>query len=97
LFPNRQLEKFRGRDGMENEEGLVAGEMIGSDSVPITAELLGKGRGLANRLGAKWLAFLVGHGLSQASEGIAFYGPDRVYRIDHGNPGEFRGVDRLRV
>lgn len=75
---------------MAKAEICVAGETIGSTLDPITAELLGKGREIADKLDAGLCAVLIGADLSKAVEEITGYGADTVYKIEHESLAEFK-------
>lgn len=49
----------------------------------ISFELLGEGRKLADKLGVKLCAVLLGHGMEDAAEALGERGADRVYLVDH--------------
>lgn len=49
----------------------------------VVYELLGKGRELADRLGKRLCAVLLGFGLEEKARELIYYGADRVYLFDH--------------
>ncbi|MEM2969416.1 MAG: electron transfer flavoprotein subunit alpha/FixB family protein [Candidatus Bathyarchaeia archaeon] len=49
---------------------------------PVSFELLGKGRDLADRLGVKLSAALLGHGVHKEALELVYYGADVVYVFD---------------
>lgn len=49
----------------------------------ISFELLGEGRKLADKLGVKLCAVLLGHGLEETAEKLGERGADKVYLVDH--------------
>jgi electron transfer flavoprotein alpha subunit len=49
----------------------------------ISFELLGEGRKLADKLGVKLCAVLLGHGMEDAAEKLGERGADKVYLVDH--------------
>ncbi|MCM2267484.1 MAG: electron transfer flavoprotein subunit alpha [Elusimicrobiales bacterium] len=49
----------------------------------ISFELLGEGRKLADKLGVKLCAVLLGHGLEDAAHSLGARGADKVYLVDH--------------
>lgn len=55
----------------------------------VTYELLGKGRGLADRLKKSLCAVLLGYGLVNEAKELIYYGADKVYLIDHPSLREF--------
>jgi len=66
----------------ENKGVMVCGEIIEGKLAPITVELLGGGRGLADTLGEELSLVSMGSGIGDlAKEAIAF-GADKVYVVD---------------
>ncbi len=61
---------------------LVAGEATGGTLAPISAELVGLGRALAEALGGPLRAALVGHGVQPAAQELATLGPEVVLVAD---------------
>lgn len=61
----------------------VVGETDGDSLSPVTAQLLGAGRALADALGEDLSLVLLGHDLSPAVAQAARYGPDAVIVADH--------------
>lgn len=55
----------------------------------VVYELLGKGRGLADRLKKGLCVILLGHGLEGEARELIYYGADRVYLFDHPYLREF--------
>ncbi len=49
----------------------------------ISFELLGEGRKLADKLGVKLCAVLLGHGMEETAEKLGERGADKVYLVDH--------------
>jgi len=60
-----------------------------SENPDLMLELLGKGRELANQLGAELGAIVLGQGVASKAEELAYYGPDKVYLVDHPNLATF--------
>jgi len=58
---------------IEQREGSVAG---------VSFEMLGEGRKLADRLGEKLIAVLIGSAMQQKAEELVNYGADTVYYVD---------------
>jgi len=58
----------------EQKDGEIAGVVL---------ELLGEGRKLADRLGEKLSAVLLGDGMEAAARKLISYGADNVYVVDH--------------
>lgn len=63
-----------------------------SDSTParVSLELLGKGRTLADKLGADVTAIIIGEGVSGIAEETIYYGADRVITADDPIAREYR-------
>jgi electron transfer flavoprotein alpha subunit len=59
---------------------------------PVTYELLGKGRWLADRLAVELSAVLLGHGVREKAVDLVHYGADRVYVFDHPFLAEFDAI-----
>ncbi len=70
---------------MADAKGAVTiyAETRGGDIHPITFELLGKARELANRLNTKLAAVLIGHNVRRHSQELIWRGADKVYVYDH--------------
>jgi len=66
----------------ENRGVFILGELLDGDLAPITTELLGIGRRLADELGQELSAILVGSGISEVANECIFFGADKVYVID---------------
>jgi len=63
---------------------LVCGELAGGQVLPITTELLGASRRLADDLGEELAVIFLGHPLSADVAGEAVtWGADKVYVVDH--------------
>lgn len=66
----------------DNKGVMICGEITEGKLAPITTELLGGGRKLADTLGEELSAVLIGSGIGDlATEAIAF-GADKVYVVD---------------
>lgn len=72
------------------DEGLLAYrgvwvfvEMAGHQAHPVSWELLGAGRGLANALEVELAAVVLGHDVRDVPAQAISYGADRVYIMDH--------------
>ena len=61
---------------------LIVGETTGGNLAPITGELLGCGRKLADDLGEPLLAVFLGSPISGCGEAAISYGADQVYVVD---------------
>ena len=57
--------------------------LVFSENLEVAAELLGKGRELANDLGTKLAAALLGSGVKGKERELISYGADVVYVVDH--------------
>jgi electron transfer flavoprotein alpha subunit len=68
---------------MADSKGVViVGEVSDEGLAPITAELLGIGRKLADELGQELSALFIGSGVGEAANEAIFFGADKVYVID---------------
>lgn len=65
-----------------NKEVIVIGEQVNGDIKPVTIELLGAGRDLANKLGGKLSCTLLGYKLDNLPQKLISYGADIVYVAD---------------
>ncbi len=61
----------------------VVAEIRGEDICPVTLELLGCGRALAEKLDVPLSAVLIGHDVKRFTDKLIQYGADRVYVLDH--------------
>jgi electron transfer flavoprotein alpha subunit len=50
---------------------------------PVTYELLGKARELADKVGFPVYAVLIGANIADAAQELLFYGPDKIFTYDH--------------
>jgi len=66
----------------ENRGILIVGELADGNLAPITTELLGIGRKLADELGQELSAVLIGHGIGEVSKEAIYFGANKVYVID---------------
>lgn len=62
---------------------LIFGEIIEQKIDPITPELLGVGRKLADELGEELSAAMIGDGIDELAREIVYFGADRVYSIQN--------------
>jgi electron transfer flavoprotein alpha subunit len=70
---------------MENSKGvLVCGEIAGGQLAPVTIELLGVGRKLADDLGEALSALLMGSKAAGLGQAAIAYGADSVYVVEDG-------------
>ena len=58
-------------------------ENEGATIADVSLELLGKGRELADELGTELVAFIIGHGLSDAGTELIAHGADKVFVAEH--------------
>jgi electron transfer flavoprotein alpha subunit len=66
---------------IEQHDGVVAG---------VSYEMLGEGRKLADQLGEKILAILIGSGMKSQADELIKFGADKVYYIDGPDCASFR-------
>jgi len=66
----------------ENGGVFIVGELVDGSLAPITTELLGIGRNLADELGQELCAVLIGAGTGEVANECIFFGADKVYVID---------------
>jgi caffeyl-CoA reductase-Etf complex subunit CarE len=69
---------------MDNKGVLVCGEIAGGQLSPITIELLGIGRNLADQLGEELSILLMGSKAGSLGQDAIAYGADNVYVADDG-------------
>ena len=69
---------------MDTKGVLVCGEIAGGKLAPITIELLGIGRKLANELGQELSALLMGGKAGGLGQEAIAYGADNVYVAEDG-------------
>jgi electron transfer flavoprotein alpha subunit len=73
---------------VEQEKGEIA---------PVSLELLGKARELAEKLDGQVCALLLGHGVAGLSDRVFHYGADRVWLSDHPELETYRTLPYARV
>jgi electron transfer flavoprotein alpha subunit len=78
-------------------EVLVIAEINEGDIAPVTLELLGCGRDLADKLGNPLTALLIGHNLGQLPQKLVAYGADKVYVAEHEELALYRTLPYKRV
>ncbi len=66
----------------DNKGVMICGEIIEGRLAPITAELLGGGRDLADKLGEELSAVLLGSGIGDLAKEAVALGADKVYVVD---------------
>lgn len=80
----RELEKQRIKEMLEQYRGIwVYIEKKDDDIHPVSLELLGAGRRLADKLGAELSGVFIGHDLKGLTDKVIHYGADKVYCLDH--------------
>jgi len=68
---------------MSESEMMIYAEFSAGSLHPVSLELLGKARELAEVTSSNVLAVIAGHGLSAATRELIFHGADVVYAVDH--------------
>ncbi|MDX2085024.1 MAG: electron transfer flavoprotein subunit alpha/FixB family protein [Candidatus Melainabacteria bacterium] len=76
---------------------LVLAEQILGDLQPVTLELLGIGRELADKLGTTLSAMVLGHELGEMPKTLIAYGADVVYVADHPDLKYYANLPYKRV
>lgn len=75
---------------MDNHKGiLICGEIAGAQLAPVTIELLGVGRKLADELGEELSVLLMGSKAASLGQEAIAYGADNVYIADDGMLDEY--------
>lgn len=80
-----------------NKEVIIIAEQFQGEVQPVTMELLGAGRDLANKLGGKLSAILLGHNVREQAKRLIAYGAERVYLADHPELANYRTLPFRRV
>jgi electron transfer flavoprotein alpha subunit len=80
-----------------NKEVIVIAEQFQGQVQPVTFELLGAGRDLADKLGGKLSAILLGHNVREQAEKLIQYGAEIVYVADHPELENYRTLPYRRV
>lgn len=80
-----------------NQEVIVIAEQVDGEVQPVTLELLGAGRNLADKLGGQLSAILLGRNLEEATKKLIAYGANIVYRADHDELANYRTLPYRRV
>lgn len=78
-------------------EVLVVAEHILGDLQPVTLELLGAGRILADKMERKLLCLVMGHDLGDIPQTLVEYGADEVFVADHPELKNYRTLPYRRV
>lgn len=80
-----------------NKEVIVIAEQFQGQLQPVTLELLGAGRDLANKLGGRLSAILLGHQVRAEAQKLIEYGAEIVYLADHPELENYRTLPFRRV
>ncbi|MFN8615014.1 MAG: electron transfer flavoprotein subunit alpha/FixB family protein [Vampirovibrionales bacterium] len=80
-----------------NKEVVIIAEHYKGAMQPVTYELLGVGRDLADKLGGKLTCFLLGHHLGELPGQLIAAGADTVYVADHPELELYRTLPYKRV
>jgi len=80
-----------------NKEVIIIAEQVQGQVQPVTLELLGAGRDLANKLGGKLSAILLGHKVDEAAQKLIHYGAETVYVADSPELETYRTLPFRRV
>ncbi|RKX69752.1 electron transfer flavoprotein subunit alpha [candidate division TA06 bacterium] len=77
-------------ESIENYKGvMVFAEQRNNEIMPVTYEILGKARELANTLETELSAVLFGYGIEKQAKELIFYGADKVYLVDNPTVKDF--------
>lgn len=78
-------------EGLENYKGvLVFAETRDKEIASVGYELLGAGRGLADKLGVELSAVVIGKGIMEQAKELLKWGADKVFAADHESCAEFQ-------
>ncbi len=80
-----------------NKEVMVVAEQANGKVQPVTLELLGAGRQLADKLGGRLSCILLGHKLGDEPQRMIEYGAEIVYVADHPELENYRTLPYRRV
>jgi electron transfer flavoprotein alpha subunit len=80
-----------------NKEVIIIAEQTQGVVQPVTMELLGAGRDLANKLGGKLSCVLLGHNVKEEAQRLIHYGAECVYLADHAELANYRTLPYKRV
>lgn len=80
-----------------NKEVIVIAEQVQGEIQPVTLELLGAGRDLANKLGGKLSCILLGHNVRPLVQTLIHYGAEIVYVGDNPELENYRTLPFKRV
>lgn len=80
-----------------NKEVIVIAEQVDGQIQPVTLELLGAGRDLANKLGGRLSCILLGHQVGALAQTLIHYGAETVYLADDPQLQGYRTLPFKRV
>lgn len=80
-----------------NKEVIVIAEQFGGEVQPVVFELLGAGRDLANKLGGRLSAMLLGDNVYEEARKLIAYGAETVYLANHPELRDYRTLPYKRV
>ncbi len=95
--PKPDAEPLREIITPSNKEVIVIAEQVEGQIQPVTMELLGAGRDLADKLGGQLSCVLLGHNLEQAAQTLIHYGAEIVYLADSPELQAYRTLPYKRV
>ena len=90
IFEYVEDDASAGADKTQWKGIAVVAEMVGASVHPVTLELLGKARELAEKVSQKVCCLLIGHNLAKAAATLAEYGADEIYLYDQEELAHFR-------
>ncbi len=97
VAPALEVEASREIITPSNKEVMVIVEQFLGEIQPVAYELLGAGRELANKLGGKLSAIILGHQLGDAPQRLIHGGAEIVYVADHPDLANYRTLTYKRV
>ncbi|MEM1575150.1 MAG: electron transfer flavoprotein subunit alpha/FixB family protein [Nitrososphaerota archaeon] len=68
---------------VKNNGIFILSEVVDEKIHPITYELLGKGREIANKLNTYLSSIILGYNIKELAKELIYYGSDKVYVYDH--------------
>ena len=95
--PKPEKEPLREICTPSNKEVIVVAEQSDGIVQPVTFELLGAGRDLANKLGGKLSCILLGYQIGNETARLIEFGADEVYVADHPELKNYRTLPYRRV
>ena len=81
----------------ENNMSENKGVLVFSEKLDLTLEILGKGREIADKLGAELVAVLIGKDTESKANDLVKYGADKVYLIDDSSVERFQAETYLSM